>query len=189
MCTWASIIHLDITNVNASTNVDPHLFFRIDLRDLDRTLNLKGSALETLEKLKKIKLKNGKRFTPFILFTINGRKDIDTRSKLPIFGEWMNDTIKLEFQEKNPKRAYQLLTKVSNLLEIAYAGCYDFDCVIPVTTIQSEYQTLMYKAVRVRYVNTLPSRRKKKAEILHRSQPFHRFLVFSEDQWTILDRK
>jgi len=40
---------------------------------------------------------------------------------------------------------------VSDLLEIAYAGCFNSDCVLPVTTIQSEYQTLMYEAVDVSY--------------------------------------
>ena len=106
--------------------------------------------METLEKLRTIKLRNGGHMTPYLLFSIRDRSDIDMRAKLPVFGDWMNNTIKVEFQEKNPKKAYQLLTKVSDLLEIAYAGCYNYDCVIPVTTIQSEYQTLMYTAVRVR---------------------------------------
>ena len=126
------------------------MFFRVEGGKLERDLGIKSDAMETLERLRGIKLSNGRRLTPFLLFSIRHQSDIDARAKLPILGEWMNITIKREFQQKNPKRAYQLLIKVSDLLEIAYAGCYGFDCVIPVTSIQSEYQNLMYKAVKVR---------------------------------------
>merc|ERR1712168_2540 len=82
-------------------------------------------------------------------FSIRTKKGISVRSKLPIIGKFMEDTIRENFDQRNITIVYRLLGKCADLLLIARVGCYGYPCGKISTVTMSGYSSLMYAAGRL----------------------------------------
>ena len=91
--------------------------------------------------------------SPESIFTIRNQQEMMEKKNLPHLGPWIENTASHEFQERDPRTAFQQIIDAENHLKVSGVGCKNFKCKSSVKAVGKSYDALIRDARSVRYIH------------------------------------